>query len=44
MDWYKQAGNDWSIYQDLARIKKYVQFGKITSEQYEEITEESYIA
>ncbi|WP_147536105.1 XkdX family protein [Bacillus marasmi] len=42
MDWHKQAENDWSIYQDASRIKKYVQFGKITEEQYQVITGESY--
>lgn len=44
MDWYSYAKNDWEIYQDTARIKKYVQFSKITTAQYEEITGEPYVA
>lgn len=44
MDWYKQAENDWSIYQDVTRIKKYVHFGKISAEQYFEVTGEPYEA
>lgn len=42
MDWYKQAQNDWNIYHDTSRIKKYVQYNKITPTQYEEITGEPY--
>ncbi|MFS0776270.1 XkdX family protein [Neobacillus sp. 3P2-tot-E-2] len=42
MDWYKTASDDWDIYHDTSRIQKYVQFGKITEEQYQEITGESY--
>jgi hypothetical protein len=37
VDWYRQAQNNWSIYHDPARIAQYVQFGKITQAQYEEI-------
>jgi hypothetical protein len=44
MDWYKHAQNDWNIYQDKSRIAKYVEFGKITDIQYEEITGEPYVA
>jgi hypothetical protein len=43
MDWFKYAQNDWVIYHDTSRIKKYVQFGKITEEQYFEVTGEAYI-
>lgn len=44
MDWYKTATNDWNFYHDTTRIAKYVEFGKITTTQYEEITGESYVA
>lgn len=37
MDWYQYAKNDWEIYQDTSRLQKYIQFGKITQEQYETI-------
>lgn len=37
MDWYQIAKNDWEIYHDPDRINKYVQFGKITQAQYDEI-------
>lgn len=43
MDWFSYAQNDWSIYHDTTRIAKYVQFGKLTSDQYEEITGEPYV-
>ncbi|WLR53544.1 XkdX family protein [Mesobacillus subterraneus] len=42
MDWFKIALNDWSIYNDPSRIRKYVDFGKITQAQFTEITGESY--
>lgn len=42
MDWYQYALNDWGIYHDAARIKKYVEFGKINSTQFQEITGEVY--
>ncbi|MBT2722323.1 XkdX family protein [Bacillus sp. ISL-46] len=44
MDWYSYAKNDWAIYHDATRIHKYVEFGKITAVQYEEITGEPYLA
>jgi uncharacterized XkdX family phage protein len=44
MDWTLQAENDWAIYHDITRMKKYVQYGKITAEQYEQITGEPYQA
>jgi hypothetical protein len=44
MDWFKLAQNDWNIYQDKTRITQYVIKGKITAEQYEEITGELYVA
>ena len=43
MDWFKHAQNDWDIYSEIDRIKKYVQFEKITKEQFQEITGEPYI-
>lgn len=42
MDWFKLAQNDWNVYHDSSRIKKFVQFGKITATQYTEITDEPY--
>ncbi|PLR93184.1 XkdX family protein [Bacillus sp. T33-2] len=44
MDWFKLANNDWNIYHDPERIKQFVLKGKITAEQYEEITGEPYQA
>lgn len=44
MDWYAAAQNDWSVYHDTSRIAKYVQFKKITPEQYQSITGEPYTA
>lgn len=44
MDWYVTAQNDWDVYHDGSRLKKFVQFGKITPVQYEEITGEPYQA
>jgi uncharacterized XkdX family phage protein len=38
MDWFKIAQNDWEVYHDKARIAMFVQKGKITAPQYEEIT------
>lgn len=38
MDWFSIAQNDWSVYQDISRIAKYVQYNKITAEQYQQIT------
>lgn len=37
MDWYQYAKDDWEIYHNASRLQKYVQFGKITQEQYEMI-------
>jgi len=42
MDWFQAAKNDWEVYHDPSRIKKYVQFKKITETQYQEITGEPY--
>jgi hypothetical protein len=42
MDWYAYAQNDWEVYHDKSRITRYVQYGKITEVQYEEITGEPY--
>lgn len=44
MDWYVAAQNDWDVYQDKSRIAKFVQFEKITTVQYQEITGEPYVA
>lgn len=37
MDWYLIAKWDWEANQDTSRIQKYVEFGKITQEQADEI-------
>lgn len=42
MDWMLFARNDWDVYSDPTRIAKYVEFGKITPEQYAEIVGEEY--
>jgi hypothetical protein len=42
VDWYQAAKNDWEVYKDPSRIKKYVQFNKITPEQYEQLTGQTY--
>lgn len=42
MDWLLAAQNDWSVYHDPTRIAKFVQFNKITPEQYAEITSLAY--
>jgi hypothetical protein len=42
MDWFLIASNDWKIYNDTTRIKNYVIKGKITPEQYQEITDVVY--
>ncbi|MCI3922482.1 XkdX family protein [Paenibacillus sp. TRM 82003] len=44
MDWLKIATNDWAFYESEARIAKYVEFGKITPEQYQLITNSEYVA
>lgn len=44
MDWFKIAQNDWEVYYETSRIKMFVQKGKITAAQYEEITGEPYTA
>lgn len=42
MDWFLCAQNDWSVYQDATRIHKFVEFGKITPEQYYKLTDLAY--
>jgi hypothetical protein len=42
VDWFLVAKNDWEVYKDNGRISMFVLRGKITSEQYEEITGEPY--
>jgi hypothetical protein len=42
MDWLQFAKSDWYSYHDKTRIAKYVEFAKITVEEYEEIVGESY--
>jgi uncharacterized XkdX family phage protein len=44
MNWFQIAKNDWNTYHDTARIKNFVVKGKITAEQYQEITGETYVA
>jgi uncharacterized XkdX family phage protein len=44
MDWMVFAQNDWSVYHDTTRIGVYVQKGKITPEQYQQITGQAYVA
>jgi hypothetical protein len=39
MDWFKLAQNDWDVYQDPDRIRQFVNFGKITEEEYTKIVE-----
>lgn len=43
MDWFQAAKNDWDVYHDSTRIQMFVQKGKITSAQYEEITGDPYV-
>lgn len=38
MDWLDIANTDWYFYHDPERIQQYVNFGKITQEQADEIT------
>lgn len=42
MDWLAIAQNDWEVYQDKERIRRFVEFGKITGTQYQVITGEPY--
>jgi uncharacterized XkdX family phage protein len=42
MDWYQVVQNDWEVYHNKTRIALFVQKGKITATQYEEITGEPY--
>lgn len=42
MDWFQYAQSDWEVYHDKTRIAKFVQYGKITPEQYQQITDEPY--
>jgi hypothetical protein len=44
VDWMLFAQNDWSVYYDPKRIGIYVQKGKITPEQYQQVTEQTYVA
>jgi len=44
MNWFLLAQRDYEIYQDINRIKSFVQKGKITEAQYQEITGETYTA
>lgn len=37
MDWFAVAQNDWDVYQDPTRIQRFVDYEKITQEQYYEI-------
>lgn len=42
MDWFEAAQNDWEVYHDPSRIRLFVEFGKITSDQFTDITNEPY--
>jgi uncharacterized XkdX family phage protein len=42
MDWFQYAKNDWEVYHDTVRIKQFVLKGKITTDQYTQITGEVY--
>lgn len=42
MNWMMFARNDWGVYHDKFRVAKYVEFNKITPEQYLEIVGETY--
>jgi uncharacterized XkdX family phage protein len=42
MDWFQYARSDWEVYHDPNRIKVFVQKGKITTNQYQDITGEPY--
>lgn len=44
MDWFQIAQDDWNIYQDPTRIADYVKMGKITADQYQQITGQVYTA
>jgi uncharacterized XkdX family phage protein len=44
MNWMLFATNDWEVYRDAIRIANYVQKGKITPEQYEQVTGQTYVA
>jgi Phage uncharacterised protein (Phage_XkdX) len=43
MNWFLIAQRDYSIYQDNTRIAAFVKNGKISAEQYLEITGEEYV-
>jgi uncharacterized XkdX family phage protein len=43
MDWFTVCKNDWEVYHDSTRIGMFVQKGKITPEQYQQITGEAYV-
>lgn len=42
LDWIRIANMDWEFYHDPTRIAVYVAKGKITPEDYEDITGEPY--
>jgi Phage uncharacterised protein (Phage_XkdX) len=44
MNWLLIAQRDWSLYKDPLRIKNFVLMGKISAEQYKEITDLDYVA
>jgi uncharacterized XkdX family phage protein len=44
MDWNQAAKNDWEVYHDPTRIAMYVKKGKITPEQYQQVTGQTYVA
>lgn len=42
MDWVFFAKNDWDVYQDKQRVSKYVEYKKITEQDYLNIVGEPY--
>lgn len=42
MNWFLIAQRDWNIYKDHNRIKNFVVRGKITADEYFQITGDSY--
>jgi hypothetical protein len=42
MNWFLIAQRDWSLYHDKTRIVSFVEKGKISAEQYEQVTGEIY--
>lgn len=43
MNWFLIAQRDFGLYKDPSRIRNFVTMGKITEEQFTEITGEAYV-